>query len=307
MRRSHRYFLFLTTAAPPAGILAAIVLLWRDMVGWSDIVVLAVFYLLTGIGITVGYHRLLTHRAFETTRPVKLVLATLGTMAAHGPVIAWVAHHRQHHTHADVPGDPHSPHLHADEGFLATLRALWFAHSGWRLRGDSGADVLRYSRDLLRDRALCWLSRHFVGVTVLGVVLAGALGGALSGTMHGFLTGMLWGGLVRIFLGQHVTFSVNSIAHFHGRRRFATPDESRNVAWLAIPSLGETWHNNHHAFPTSARHGLRWWEVDVSAWVIGLLERLGWAWNVVRISPEAQRRKAHRLAGNRLRPPTGAH
>jgi stearoyl-CoA desaturase (delta-9 desaturase) len=293
--RNHRLFLLGSTIVPPVGLLVAIVLLWNNLVGWSDIAVLVIFYFLTGFGITVGYHRLLTHRAFETKQPIKLALTTLGMMAAHGPPIAWVAHHRQHHTFADEEGDPHSPHLYEGVGMFKTLKALWFAHAGWRFGDESKADTLRYARDLLRDRQLGRLSRHFIAVTVLGVVLAGLLGFALSGRVEGFFTGMLWGGLVRLFLVHHVGFSVNSIAHFYGSRRFPTEDESRNVALLALPSLGETWHNNHHAFPTSARHGLRWWEVDLSAGVIALLERLGLAWNVVRVPPERQALKAAAL------------
>jgi stearoyl-CoA desaturase (delta-9 desaturase) len=295
--RQHRVYLLATTALPPAGLLAAIVLLWNRLVSWQDLTVLAVFYVLTGLGVAVGFHRLLTHRSFETYRPIKLALAGLGMMAAHGSPIVWVAHHRQHHTFADSPGDPHSPHVHEHDGFLSTLRSLWFAHAGWRLSGDSAADPLRYARDLITDRPLARLSRHFIGFTVLGVVLAGLLDYALTGSPAALASGMLWGGLVRLFLVHHIGFTVNSVGHFYGPRRFNTPDESRNLFWLALPSLGETWHNNHHAFPTSARHGLRWWEIDPSALFIAGLKRVGLAWNVVQVSPEAQERRRLALAG----------
>jgi stearoyl-CoA desaturase (Delta-9 desaturase) len=291
LSRTHRYYLLATTIVPPLGVVGAIVLLWGDLVGWSDVVVLAVMYSLCGLGISIGFHRLFTHRSFKTTRPIKLALAIFGTMAAHGPPLAWVAHHRQHHTYADVEGDPHSPHLHAGEGPLAVLRGLWFAHAGWRFSPNVAAQPVRYVRDLLRDRDMVWVSRHFIGITVAGIALAGLLGFALSGTMAGALTAILWGGLVRMFLGHHVTYSVNSIGHYFGPRRFETGDESRNVAWLALPTFGDSWHNNHHAFPTSAAHGLRWWELDVSALVIRSLERLGLAWDVVRIPPSRQRSK----------------
>lgn len=277
---------------PFAGFVAAVVLLWNALVGWTDLAILAGMYLVTALGVTVGFHRLLTHRSFETSRPVRLVLAGLGSMAVQGPVIAWVADHRKHHTFADEEGDPHSPHLHHDTGFAGSLRGLVHAHVGWLFNTQAKAGASRYARDLLDDRSLRALSHAFPALVLLGLLIPFALGLGITGTVSGGLTALLWGGLVRIFFVHHITWSINSICHFFGRRRFATDDHSTNVSWLALPSLGEAWHHNHHAFPRSAFHGLRRFELDLSGLFIRLLERLGLAWNVVRIPPERQRAKA---------------
>jgi stearoyl-CoA desaturase (delta-9 desaturase) len=245
--------------------------------GARELALLAVMYLLTGFGITVGYHRLLTHRSFATHRPVAYLLAGLGSMALQGSVIDWVADHRKHHAHSDRPGDPHSPHL--EKG---VLRSLWHAHVGWLFRNQGRADHERFAPDLLDDPGMRAIDRGFVGFVALSFALPFAAGG---------LSGLLWGGLVRIFLFHHATFSINSICHFFGRRRFRVEDRSGNVIWLAPFSLGESWHHNHHAFPRSAAHGLSWWEFDPSGLLIRGLRRVGLAWNVVLITPERQRQK----------------
>jgi stearoyl-CoA desaturase (delta-9 desaturase) len=268
---------------PFVGLLAAIVLLWNRAVGWTELIVFAVLYVLTGFGITVGFHRLFTHRSFETSRAGRIVFATLGSMAVEGPLLYWVADHRNHHAHSDQEGDPHSPHHH--DGALA---GLWHAHVGWLFRSEGNAPVDRYAKDLRKDRDLVRVHKAFPLLVAFTFALPFAIGYAVSGTLAGALSCALWGGLVRVFLVHHVTWSINSVCHFFGRRRFATTDESRNVFWLALPSFGEAWHHNHHAFPTSAAHGLRWYEVDISALLIRSLERLGLVWNVVRISPERQ-------------------
>jgi stearoyl-CoA desaturase (Delta-9 desaturase) len=277
---------------PFAGFVAAVVLLWNALVGWTDLAILGGMYLATALGVTVGFHRHLTHRSFETSRPVRLTLAALGSMAVQGPVIAWVADHRKHHAFADEEGDPHSPHLHGDTGFTGSLRGLLHAHVGWLFDTQAKAGVRRYARDLLDDLSLRALSHAFPVLVLLGLAIPFALGFAITGTVSGGLTALLWGGLVRTFFVHHVTWSINSICHFFGRRRFETDDHSTNVSWLALPSLGEAWHHNHHAFPRSAFHGLRRFELDPSGLFIRLLERLGIAWNVVRIPPERQRAKA---------------
>jgi stearoyl-CoA desaturase (delta-9 desaturase) len=272
--------------------LAAIVLLWDRLVSWHDLALLAVMYFVTASGITVGYHRMLTHRSLRTQKATEYVFAGLGSMAVQGPVIAWVADHRKHHAHTDVEGDPHSPHVGHGEGVMGVLHGLWHAHMGWLLSEHGRADWKRYAPDLYEDRGMRLINRRFVSLVVLGLAIPALAGYLLTGTVVGAATGLLWGGLVRVFLVHHVTWSVNSICHFLGSRRFAVDDESRNVFWLALPSLGESWHHNHHAFPRSAVHGLRRWELDPSALVIRAMERVGLAWNVVRIAPERQAAKA---------------
>jgi stearoyl-CoA desaturase (Delta-9 desaturase) len=252
-------------------------------------------YFLSAFGITVGFHRLLTHRAFATYKPIEYVFAVLGTMAVEGPVIGWVTDHRRHHAHTDVEGDPHSPHVGHGEGILGALKGLWHAHVGWWMNEHPTAKgAEKYAPDLLEDRGMRVIDRLFVPIVTLGLVIPFALGWGMTGELLGGLTALVWAGLVRVFMVHHVTFSINSICHFFGRRRFTTDDESTNVFWLAIPSLGESWHHNHHAFPRSAVHGLRWWEVDIGGLVIRAMRRLGLAWNVVLISSERQRAKLAR-------------
>jgi stearoyl-CoA desaturase (Delta-9 desaturase) len=293
MTRLERYANLGAVIVPFVAFLGAIVLLWNSYVGWTDLAILATMYLATAIGVTVGYHRLFTHRAFDAVAPVRYTLAVLGSMAVQGPVIDWVADHRKHHAFADDDGDPHSPHGHGS-GLRGAMKGLYYAHMGWLSVTQGQAEKRRFAADLLEDRVIRRISRSFLWLLGAGLVIPAVLGYVLTGgTLKGALTGYLWGGLVRIFLVHHVTWSVNSVCHFFGRRRFQTDDESRNVFWLALPSLGESWHHNHHAFPRSARHGLRWWEVDLSALFILGLEKLGLASNVVTISPERQEDRRH--------------
>jgi stearoyl-CoA desaturase (delta-9 desaturase) len=283
---------------PFAATLAAVILLWNEAVSGADLAILAAMYLVSAAGITIGYHRLLTHRSFQTSKPVEYTLAALGSMAVQGPVIAWVADHRKHHAHTDVEGDPHSPHVGHGGGVRGVLRGLWHAHVGWLLIEQGRAHRRRYAPDLCEDAGMRFLSRHFVALVVAGLALPALAGFAVTGTLAGAATGLLWGGLVRVFLVHHVTWSVNSVCHFLGTRRFETDDHSTNVFWLALPSLGESWHHNHHAFPRSAVHGLRRWELDPTALAIGAMEKLGLARNVIRIAPERQReRLAPSVAG----------
>jgi stearoyl-CoA desaturase (delta-9 desaturase) len=276
---------------PLAAFAAAPVLLWNSIVGWHDIAILGSLYVITGLGITVGFHRLFTHRSFKTHRPVRYLLAVCGSLALQGSVIKWVADHRKHHTFADEDGDPHSPHLNGP-GVRGALAGLFHAHVGWLFDSVGQADRQRYARDLLDDPGMRAIDRAWPALAIGTFVLPFALGYALAGTFAGALTALLWGGLVRVFLLHHVTWSINSVCHFFGRRRFETDDHSTNVFWLAPLSFGESWHHNHHTFPTSAFHGLRWWEVDPSALVIRAMERLRLAWDVVTVSPERQREKA---------------
>jgi stearoyl-CoA desaturase (delta-9 desaturase) len=276
---------------PFVATLSAIVLLWGRVVSWHDLALFGVMYLVTAAGITVGYHRMLTHRSFRTHKPTEYVFAALGSMAVQGPVIAWVADHRKHHAHTDVEGDPHSPHVGHGEGVIGVLHGLWHAHMGWLLSEHGRADWKKYAPDLYEDRGMRLLNRRFVSLVFLGLGIPALAGYLLTGTLLGASTGLLWGGLVRIFFVHHVTWSVNSVCHFLGSRRFEVEDQSTNVFWLALPSLGESWHHNHHAFPRSAVHGLRRWELDPSALLIAGMERVGLAWNVIRIAPERQAAK----------------
>jgi stearoyl-CoA desaturase (Delta-9 desaturase) len=266
-------------------------LAWGGSLHWQDLLVLVLMYVLTGLGITVGYHRLFTHRSFKTTRTLRALLAVLGSMAVEGPVIEWVSTHRKHHQFSDQAGDPHSPHLDHAPGWAGALRGLGHAHVGWMFRGKDMANPYRYAKDLLADRDLRFISQTFPLWVVVGLAVPFGLGLALTGSLVGGLTGLLWGGAVRVLLLHHVTFSINSLCHFFGRRPFATGDESHNLAWLAPIAFGEAWHNNHHAFPTSARHGLGRWQVDPGAWLITGLERSRLAWDIVRIAPERQQAK----------------
>lgn len=268
--------------------------LWDRALHWHDLTVFAIVYLFTGFGVTVGFHRHLTHRSFATSKHVRAVLAALGSAAIEGPVISWVADHRKHHAFSDREGDPHSPHVGHGSGWRGHLRGLAHAHVGWLFIHTHRAARMRYAPDLVRDPVVSFIDRTFVLWAVIGLAAPFGLGVAIGGTVTTGLTGLLWGGAVRMFVLHHITYSINSLCHFFGRRRFDTGDESRNLTWLSLFSFGESWHNNHHAFPTSARHGLRLWEraLDPSGMVIRLLELTGLAWDVVRVSPERQQKKA---------------
>ena len=288
MTRAERTVNLIGVVVPFLGVLVAIGLLWDRAVDGPDLAILAVMYLLTGVGVTVGFHRLLTHRSFQTYVWLERALAVLGSLSVQGSVMDWVADHRKHHAHADREGDPHSPHV----GHGSGLRGLWHAHAGWLMRTQGQADWQRYARDLYDDPGMRRIGRRFPLLVLVSLLVPTVLGFVLDGfSAAGALRGFLWGGLVRIFLVHHVTWSVNSICHFFGSRRFDIEDRSTNVAWLALPSLGESWHHNHHAFPRSAYHGLRRWELDPSGLIISALHRSGLAWNVVRIAPERQRQK----------------
>jgi stearoyl-CoA desaturase (Delta-9 desaturase) len=277
---------------PFVATLGAVLLLWDSWVSPVDLGIAAAMYLVTAVGITVGFHRLLTHRSFQTAKPLEYLFAVLGSMAVQGPVIAWVADHRKHHAHTDEEGDPHSPHVGHGGGMRGVLAGLWHAHAGWLTSTQGRADWKRYAADLYEDQGMRAINRRFVTILFAGLAIPALAGYLASGTLAGAATGLLWGGLVRVFFVHHVTWSVNSVCHFLGSRRFDTDDRSTNVFWLALPSLGESWHHNHHAFPRSATHGLKRWEVDPSAAIIAAMEKVGLARNVVRISPERQAERA---------------
>jgi stearoyl-CoA desaturase (delta-9 desaturase) len=269
---------FTAVIVPFLGLAAAIVLLWGRGFRWVELGLLLGMYLLTALGITVGFHRLFTHRSFETNRVIQFILAVLGSMAVQGPLLKWVAMHRRHHQHSDQPDDPHSPY-HQGRGILGMLRGVWHAHLGWVFQPDP-PNLFRYVKDLHQRISVRVASALFPVWVALGLLLPAVVGGLLTGTWMGALVGLIWGGLVRIFLVHHVTWSVNSICHLWGRRPYPCEDQSRNNFVIGVLALGEGWHNNHHAFPSSARHGLRWWQIDVSYWFIRGLALLGLAWKV---------------------------
>jgi stearoyl-CoA desaturase (delta-9 desaturase) len=267
----------LAVVLPFLGLVGAFVLLWGWGFRWLELGLLMGMYALTALGITVGFHRLFTHQSFKTSRVVQFVFAVLGSMAAEGPLLKWVALHRRHHRYSDRPEDPHSPHLHG-QGFLGLLRGLWHAHVGWIFRPDP-PDLSRYIHDLYRSRSMRAASALFPLWVALGLLVPAGVGLAAGG-WAGALLGFIWGGLARVFLVHHVTWSVNSICHLWGSQPFASRDRSRNNFVFGVLALGEGWHNNHHAFPSSARHGLRWWQIDISYWVIRALALLGLVWDV---------------------------
>jgi stearoyl-CoA desaturase (Delta-9 desaturase) len=263
---------------PLCGLVAAPVFLWGWGFHWIDLVLLVSMYVLTAFGITVGFHRLFTHRSFETNIVVKVIFAILGSMALQGPMLKWVAMHRRHHQFSDTTNDPHSPHHHG-HGIWGLLRGAWHAHIGWLFDAEP-ENLMAYVPDLHKNRTLRITSNLFLLWVMLGLAIPAVLGGLLTWSWRGALTGLIWGGLIRIFLVHHVTWSVNSACHLWGSRPFRSADESRNNAIFGVLAMGEGWHATHHAFPTSARHGLRWWQIDLSYWLIRGLKFVGLAWDV---------------------------
>ncbi|MBW8481629.1 acyl-CoA desaturase [Actinomadura parmotrematis] len=277
-RNGERLLIAAFTGVPFLALLAAVPLAWGRFLGWTDVALTAVFYLISAGGITVGYHRYFTHGSFKANRALKIFMAVAGSMAMEGPVITWVADHRRHHKHSDKEFDPHSPWRFGDD-WKALAKGLGWAHYGWLFHSDVTSKQ-RFAKDLLNDRDLVVLHRWFPGLVALSFLLPTALGGLLTWSWQGALTALFWAGLVRITLVHHVTWSINSICHTFGKEEFQVRDRSRNVWWLAIPSLGESWHNLHHSDPTCARHGVLKGQVDISARIIALFEKAGWAHDV---------------------------
>jgi stearoyl-CoA desaturase (delta-9 desaturase) len=264
-------------------------LAWGHALNWTQVILFFAMMWSTAFGITVGYHRLATHRAFATGPVLRYTFCALGSMAAQGPVIEWAGAHRKHHQHSDDHDDPHSPHAHArgtwGSGILGVLRGFYHSHMGWLFIGRQKG-LGRYTRDLQGDPVLVAASLHFKYWVVAGLIIPAIIGGLVTMSWSGAFLGFLWGGLVRAFFVHHVTWSVNSVCHLWGTRPFKTTDESRNNAIVGVLAMGEGWHNNHHAFPTSARHGLRWWQFDPSWILIRTLALLGLAWRIKLPDPE---------------------
>jgi stearoyl-CoA desaturase (delta-9 desaturase) len=282
----------LITLVPPLLLVLGAVQLWNDQLHWRDIGIFLLMYIPTGLGVTVGFHRLLTHRSFKTKPWVRGLFAVLGTMSVEGPVISWVADHRKHHVYSDRFGDPHSPHVDHGGGWRGALRGLGHAHVGWLFDHTQRGARDRFAPDLVADPVVSFVDRTFILWSLVGLAIPFGLGVLLGGTIQAGLDGLLWGGAVRILVLHHVTYSINSLCHFFGRRSYATGDHSHNLGWLAPLSFGEAWHNNHHAFPTSAFHGLERRQLDLSGLVISAMEKVGLAWDVQRIAPERRAAKA---------------
>jgi len=276
--RLEQVALALFIIVPFAALVAAVPVAWGGWLGWSDVVIAVVMYFLTCGGVTVGYHRYFTHRSFKPNRPVKIALAIIGSMAVQGPLVRWVADHRKHHKFSDRDGDPHSPWKYGDT-VGALWKGMWHAHMGW-LFDEEQTPQHKYAPDLMKDRDLVRISRQFWLWTLVSLAIPAVVGGLVSMSWQGAATAFFWGSLVRVGLLHHVTWSINSICHTIGERPFTSRDKSANVWWLAIPSMGESWHNLHHADPTCARHGVDRGQLDSSARIIWLLEKAGWVSDV---------------------------
>ena len=284
-RRLERRVTLATVLLPYAGLVGGILLFWNRGVNRLDLAVFGVMYCVTVLGIGMGFHRLMAHRAYQATTFLKTAIVIAGSMAAQGPVIFWTAVHRRHHSYSDREGDPHSPHLHG-EGVVETAKGLWHSHMGWLFNHEL-TDWGTYVRDLLHDRLIFKLNRLYFLWIVLGLLLPAAAEGLITMSWLGFARGFLWGGLIRVLVVHHTTWSINSVCHVFGSQPYQVKDHSTNNAVLAIPTFGESWHNNHHAFPSSAVHGLEWWQVDITGSMIKLCAMLGLA-SAVKIARKKQ-------------------
>lgn len=284
-----KFLRLLAIGVPPIGVMVAMALLWGGWFRPVDLVLFVSLYFLTGFGITVGFHRLFTHGSFKASPLVLWTLGILGSMAIEGPLVWWVATHRRHHRHSDVEEDPHSPHVGRKSGFIGAVSACVHAHVGWTFRETcTDTDMRRYAPDLLRDPRVMVIHRFFPLWVVIGFILPAVIGAWVEPGWRGAFLGFLWGGLVRVFMVHHVTWSVNSACHLWGTQDHETGDESRNNMLFGFLALGEGWHNNHHAFPASARHGLKWWQLDLSWYFIRALALFGLARNLKTASPQSQ-------------------
>ena len=289
-----RFMIGVFVAIPLLAVLAAIPLAWGWGLGWHDIVIGAAFYVVAGYGVTMGFHRHFTHCSFKANKPLRAALAIAGSLAIEGPVLVWVADHRRHHKYSDKEGDPHSPWRFGDD-WKALTKGFLYAHVGW-LFNPNRTSQEKFCPDLLADRTIRRISKTFPLWVLVSLLLPALIGGLWSMSLAGALTAFFWASLVRICLLHHVTWSINSVCHTFGNEDFDVRDKSRNVAWLAIPSFGESWHNLHHSDPTCARHGALEGQIDITARAIWVAEKLGWAWDVRWPDEE---RLAGKLTGKR--------
>jgi len=286
-----RIAVLVLTIFPLGGFLFAVMHFWGAGLSIVDASIALAFYLFTGLGVTIGYHRLFTHRSFVPKRALKIVLAIAGSMSVQGSIIDWVATHRRHHAFSDREGDPHSPHLDDDGTIRGTIRGLWHAHIGW-LRTPEMTDNERWAPDLLADKDILLIHKRFGTLMLLSFTLPALLGGLITWSIEGAITAFMWGSLARVFVLHHVTWSINSVCHFFGDRPFRSNDRSTNNWVLAILSFGESWHNGHHAFPTSAVHGIGRGQIDPTAAMIRLFEKMKLASRVKLVTPKQLAQKA---------------
>jgi stearoyl-CoA desaturase (delta-9 desaturase) len=301
-----RFLVGLFVAVPLLAVLAAIPLAWGWGLGWHDIVIAFVFYVVTGMGITMGFHRHFTHSSFKAAKPLHVSLAIAGSLAIEGPVLVWVADHRRHHKYSDREGDPHSPWRFGND-WKALTKGLLYAHMGWMFNPNRTSQQ-KFCPDLLADPPIRRVSSTFPLWVAVSLLAPALIGGLWSMSLAGALTAFFWASLVRICLLHHVTWSINSVCHTFGNEDFDVRDKSRNVAWLAIPSFGESWHNLHHSDPTCARHGALEGQIDISARAIWIAEKLGWAWDVrwpdeQRLSGKLTGKRGKRLGSMTKRSP----
>ena len=267
--------------------------------GWAELAIFAVFFTIAGLGISVGFHRMFTHRSFKAAAPVCVALAIMGSMAMQGTLKFWVALHRRHHEHSDEPGDPHSPYvLENGTPLRGKLAGFWHSYMAWSF-GHEVPNSAYYARDLMRDRLISRVNDLYFVWVAAGLIVPTLIGAAAHGSWIGATQGLVWGGLIRIYVGHNMIWSITSLTHIFGRRDFATGDRSTNNLWLSVFTLGESWHNNHHAFPTAAILHFRWYQFDISGLVVLALEKAGLAWDVGR--PGKMARFA-RLKSNPLTP-----
>ena len=283
-KRGEQFMLYTFVIVPFLAFLAAIPMAWGWGLGWTDVILFVVFYAVSGLGVTVGYHRYFTHGSFKAKRGLRIAMAIAGSLAVEGPVIRWVADHRRHHAFSDREGDPHSPWRYG-ESVPALAKGLWFAHIGWMFDVEH-TNRDKFTPDLMQDRDIAAVDRRFPQLVLVSMFLPPLLGGLITWSWIGALTAFFWASLVRVFVLHHVTWSINSICHTIGEKPFAARDKSTNFWPLAILSFGESWHNMHHADPTAARHGVLRGQLDESARVIWLFEKLGWATDVRWPKPE---------------------
>ena len=290
MSKTELILTMMAVVLPFVGAVIAMVMLWGVAFSWIYLALFLGMYLATGLGITVGYHRLFTHRSFETNKFMTGLWAALGSMAAEGSVLDWVAMHRKHHQHSDGDEDPHSPHM-SGTGIKGFFKGIWHSHMGWMFQADPG-DLAKYVKDFDNDKVVQSVSKYWAVWLLVGLLIPTVLGGLLTMSWMGALLGFLWGGAVRTFFVHHVTWSINSVCHIWGDRPYKSHDESGNNIVFGVLGFGEGWHNNHHAFPTSARHGLAWWQIDTSYMLIKGMEMVGLA-RKVRV-PDKDRMDAKR-------------
>ena len=291
-RRFERTIGLLTIVVPAAGALAAVGVSSVFSFTWADTILMAAMYTVTLVAVEVGYHRMIVHRGFHTHAVTRALLAAVGSMGTIGPIGWWTANHRQHHAFTDVAGDPHSPHL-SGGSLWSRCKGFWHSHAGWLTNASSTlTDPGRYAADVYRDPVLRAVHRLYFPLVLLGLLIPAAIGALVHNSWLGAVRGLLWGGFVRMFLAHHAVWALGSVCHSFGTQEYESSDQARNNLWVAIPTFGEGWHHNHHVFPSSARHGLEWWQLDTNYYFIRGLELVGLAWDVKL--PSRQARTARR-------------